>query len=338
MSVQATTKNITTSSSSSSSSSSHYTFKVVLVGDAGVGKTALIKRHQTGDFVKKYTPTKGVESNTLSFYTTAGEVRLNILDTAGQEKYTNSIDMCYKTADAAIIMFDVTSKVTYLSAMEWYKETVNKCADIPTMLVGNKVDCKGRKVKPKDIDTSVFGVVYCDISAKSTYNFEKPFLYLIRQLMNDHSISYVEAPEVKMSKNLPSKECNYCEACEECEECDCPCGKCRENSHNNRSFANDEHNEADCSIEESSEDDDEDDDGDEENKEEDDSHEYHPDFTDKTTKKRCLRCHMCDINKKLIAGQCGHMLCGGCSLKTFDDSCQCPSCKEDWLNLRIIYL
>lgn len=61
-------------------------FKVVLVGDGGVGKTTFVRRHQSGEFEKKYIATQGVEVSSITFYTTHGPIRLNLWDTAGQEK------------------------------------------------------------------------------------------------------------------------------------------------------------------------------------------------------------------------------------------------------------
>lgn len=61
-------------------------FKVVLVGDGGVGKTTFIKRHISGEFEKKYIATQGVEVSSITFSTNHGPIRLNLWDTAGQEK------------------------------------------------------------------------------------------------------------------------------------------------------------------------------------------------------------------------------------------------------------
>jgi hypothetical protein len=84
---------------------------------------------------------------------------------------------------AAIIMFDVTARVTYKSVPHWYKDLVRVCENIPIVLCGNKVDCKDRKVKPKDIHFHrKKNLQYYDISAKSNYNFEKPFLYIAKKL------------------------------------------------------------------------------------------------------------------------------------------------------------
>jgi GTP-binding nuclear protein Ran len=61
-------------------------FKLVLVGDGGVGKTTFVKRHLTGEFEKKYIATLGVEVHPMVFYTNHGAIKFNVWDTAGQEK------------------------------------------------------------------------------------------------------------------------------------------------------------------------------------------------------------------------------------------------------------
>ena len=59
--------------------------KIVLIGDGGVGKTTFIKRHLTGEFEKKYVATMGAEVHPMNFFTTHGEIKLDVWDTAGQE-------------------------------------------------------------------------------------------------------------------------------------------------------------------------------------------------------------------------------------------------------------
>lgn len=89
--------------------------KLILVGDGGVGKTTFVKRHRTGEFEKKYEATVGVVVHPLPFYTSVGPVIFNCWDTAGQEKFGGLRDGYYIGGDSAIIMFDVTSRVTYKS-------------------------------------------------------------------------------------------------------------------------------------------------------------------------------------------------------------------------------
>ena len=70
-------------------------FKLVLVGDGGVGKTTFVKRHLTGEFEKKYVATLGVEVHPLPFHTNRGQIVFNVWDTAGQEKFGGLRDGYY---------------------------------------------------------------------------------------------------------------------------------------------------------------------------------------------------------------------------------------------------
>ena len=92
-------------------------------------------------------------------------------------------------------MFDVCSRITYQNVPKWYKDLVRVCENIPIVLVGNKVDVKDRKVKAKQITFHrKKNLQYYDISAKSNYQFEKPFIWLLRKLVNDANLILVEAP------------------------------------------------------------------------------------------------------------------------------------------------
>eukprot|EP00020_Sapocribrum_chincoteaguense_P000851 CAMPEP_0170751676 /NCGR_PEP_ID=MMETSP0437-20130122/11575_1 /TAXON_ID=0 /ORGANISM="Sexangularia sp." /LENGTH=212 /DNA_ID=CAMNT_0011090721 /DNA_START=80 /DNA_END=718 /DNA_ORIENTATION=- len=170
-------------------------FKLVLVGDGGTGKTTFVKRHVTGEFEKKYVATLGVEVHPLNFVTNRGQIIFHVWDTAGQEKFGGLRDGYYIQGQCAIIMFDVTSRLTYKSVPNWHRDLVRVCENIPIVLVGNKVDVKDRKVKAKAITFHrKKNLQYYDVSAKSNYNFEKPFLWLARKLVGDPQLAFVEAP------------------------------------------------------------------------------------------------------------------------------------------------
>lgn len=170
-------------------------FKLILVGDGGVGKTTFVKRHLTGEFEKKYVATMGVEVHPLRFYTNLGQIVFNCWDTAGQEKFGGLRDGYYIGGQAAIIMFDVTGRVTYRNVPHWYRDLTRVCEAIPIVLCGNKVDVKDRKVKPKEIHFHrKKNLQYYDISAKSNYNFEKPFLYIVKKLTGISNVTFVESP------------------------------------------------------------------------------------------------------------------------------------------------
>ncbi|RYP92740.1 hypothetical protein DL770_001129 [Monosporascus sp. CRB-9-2] len=171
------------------------TFKLVLVGDGGTGKTTFVKRHLTGEFEKKYMATLGVEVHPLAFSTNYGQITFDVWDTAGQEKFGGLRDGYYINGQCGIIMFDVTSRITYKNVPNWHRDLVRVCENIPIVLCGNKVDVKERKVKAKTITFHrKKNLQYYDISAKSNYNFEKPFLWLARKLVGNPALEFVAAP------------------------------------------------------------------------------------------------------------------------------------------------
>jgi GTP-binding nuclear protein Ran len=118
-----------------------------------------------------------------------------VWDTAGQEKFGGLRDGYYIQGKCAIIMFDVTARVTYKNVPNWHRDLIRVCEQIPMVLCGNKVDMKDRKVKPKQITFHrKKNIQYFDISAKSNYNFEKPFLWLARKLAGEPNLEFAEAP------------------------------------------------------------------------------------------------------------------------------------------------
>ncbi|CAF1207401.1 unnamed protein product [Adineta ricciae] len=128
------------------------------IGDGGVGKTTFVKRHLTGEFEKKYNATVGVEVHPLQFQTNRGLIVYNVWDTAGQEKFGGLRDGYYIGGQCAIIMFDVTSRITYKNVPNWHKDLIRI------------------------------------VNARSNYNFEKPFLWLARKLAGDANLEFTAMP------------------------------------------------------------------------------------------------------------------------------------------------
>ncbi|KDO23803.1 hypothetical protein SPRG_11233 [Saprolegnia parasitica CBS 223.65] len=123
-------------------------FKLLVVGDGGVGKSALLQRHLAGEFKEGYTATPNIEAHTLRFEAIFGPVRLNCWDIAGQ----SCRDSFYLGAHGAIIIFDVTSRLSYTNVPNWRLDVVRVSENIPIVLCGNKVDAvQHREVKPKQI-------------------------------------------------------------------------------------------------------------------------------------------------------------------------------------------
>jgi GTP-binding nuclear protein Ran len=152
----------------------------------------------TGEFEKKYIATIGVEVHPLKFSTNRGLICFNVWDTAGQEKFGGLRDGYYIQGQCAIIMFDVTARQTYKNVPNWHRDIVRVCDNIPVVLVGNKVDVMDRAVKAKQITYHRRkNLQYYDISAKSNYNYEKPFLWLAKKLANDNNLCFTAQAAVK---------------------------------------------------------------------------------------------------------------------------------------------
>ncbi|KAL8922716.1 MAG: hypothetical protein Q9208_005029 [Pyrenodesmia sp. 3 TL-2023] len=157
-----------------------------------IRQTTFVKRHLTGEFEKKYIATLGVEVHPLAFTTNFGGIQFDVWDTAGQEKFGGLRDGYYINGQCGIIMFDVTSRITYKNVPNWHRDLVRVCEQVPIVLCGNKVDVKERKVKAKTITFHrKKNLQYYDISAKSNYNFEKPFLWLARKLVGNPALDFV---------------------------------------------------------------------------------------------------------------------------------------------------
>jgi GTP-binding nuclear protein Ran len=95
-------------------------------------------------------------------------------------------------------MFDVTFPTSHKNVPTWHKDVVRVCDNIPMVIVGNKIDIKERKVKAKTITFHrKKNLQYYEISAKGNYNFQMPFLYLARRLLNAPDLQFVEAPALQ---------------------------------------------------------------------------------------------------------------------------------------------
>jgi len=105
------------------------------------------------------------------------------------------------------MFFDVTSRNTYKNVPNWYRDVDRVCSRIPKVLVGNKVDVKDRVVKGKNITYHrKKNMAYFDLSAKSNYNIDKPFLYILRALTGDNHLQLVEEPAHAPAEIVLTKE------------------------------------------------------------------------------------------------------------------------------------
>lgn len=192
-------------------------FKVVVLGDGGVGKTTWLQHCLCGEFLgEAYNPTFGLFVQRLALNTTHGVIALHMAEVAGQDRFGGYRDSYSQGAAAAVIMFDVTRPETY-DKVPAYHQMLLKSEATPVVLIGNKVDVgtqsevmrkidqwdqtQGectydadvyRKVSPKKIQYHRGKhMQYYDISAKSGYNVEKPLRHLARHLLQAPDLELV---------------------------------------------------------------------------------------------------------------------------------------------------
>lgn len=172
--------------------------KLVLVGDGGVGKTALVRFMRNQGFEQQYVATMGVEVKPVTIETKTSKIKLNCWDTAGQEKFGGLRDGYYIGADIAIIMFDVTARVTYRSVQTWHKDILRVCPNIPVILVGNKCDLeRDRRVRRTDV---TYPLPYFEISMRKNIGYQKLYNHIIKTLLESKLTTQIQTLESKLKK------------------------------------------------------------------------------------------------------------------------------------------
>jgi GTP-binding nuclear protein Ran len=178
----------------------NHRFTIILMGDAGVGKTAYCKRLLTGQFEQLHVSTLEVETSSFVIKTNHGDIMFDIWDTAGSAQGGGLLDGVYE-ADAAILMFSHSDANSFDNVLNWEDQLVGTIGDVPTVVVGTKCDQRVRATKYPKIYRETSNNQYYDISSKSNYNFYKPFIYLASKLtgfddlcdINDNNIVIPEA-------------------------------------------------------------------------------------------------------------------------------------------------
>eukprot|EP01091_Cochliopodium_minus_P009142 TRINITY_DN2185_c0_g1_i2.p1 TRINITY_DN2185_c0_g1~~TRINITY_DN2185_c0_g1_i2.p1 ORF type:complete len:265 (+),score=61.02 TRINITY_DN2185_c0_g1_i2:46-840(+) len=175
----------------------HGEHKIIIVGSGGIGKTTLMKTFKNSEKNKEYIATAGAEIYPFDFKLNFGKIKMKCWDTPGHGGRLR--DTYYIGSKAVIIMFDVTSRVTYKDVSNWYKDATRVLGEnVPVVIVGNKIDVSvlERKVKPKQIDfPKRKNLPYFEISAKSNYNTENLFLEVSRLVIGvKNGVEFVERP------------------------------------------------------------------------------------------------------------------------------------------------
>ena len=183
-----------------------YVFKILTIGESGVGKTCLLIRYTENKFQKNYLTTIGIDFKSKNITLHNKSVKLKIWDTAGQERFRNITQQYYKGADGIVLVFDVTDASTFEKISEWMKQInlYTQPDKIGIVLLGNKVDMEPRQVKTEQGAeiAKKYGVQYFETSAHINFNVEESFKYLAEEIMKKKNIDI--ATETTAPSN-PSK-------------------------------------------------------------------------------------------------------------------------------------
>ena len=179
-------------------------FKIVLIGDSGVGKTNLLGRYLKKEYKEETKATVGVEFGEKKYELNGLKIKAQIWDTAGQERYKAIISMYYKGAKGALIVFDLSSKNTFQNVEKWYNE-IKKTADpnINLILIGNKSDLKDkRQISTEEGENKAkeMNVAYLETSALNCDNVDKAFDALIEAISKKMKME-IEAEEEENDDN-----------------------------------------------------------------------------------------------------------------------------------------
>ena len=163
-----------------------YKFKVVIVGDSSVGKTNLVKRFINNTFLKDSKATVGVEFMSKTFIVNKKVFKVELWDTAGQERYKAITAAYYKGAKGALIVYDVTNKISYDNVNKWCNElSVKGSKNISIIMIGNKTDLKDNIVVNSEMSkekANLLQIPVMETSALNASNVKEAFYLLIKEM------------------------------------------------------------------------------------------------------------------------------------------------------------
>lgn len=169
-----------------------YLFKLVLIGDSGVGKSCLLLRFADDAFTESYISTIGVDFRFRTVKVGDKFVKLQIWDTAGQERFRTITSAYYRGADGIIMVYDVTSQESFDHVQDWLQE-VNRYSSEGTskLLIGNKSDRDDKVVSTEKGQeyAKELGIPCLETSAKTAANVEAAFLAMASELIKSRDAS-----------------------------------------------------------------------------------------------------------------------------------------------------
>ncbi|KAK8510836.1 hypothetical protein V6N13_097597 [Hibiscus sabdariffa] len=165
-----------------------YLFKLLLIGDSGVGKSCLLLRFADDSYLESYISTIGVDFKIRTVDQDGKTIKLQIWDTAGQERFRTITSSYYRGAHGIIVVYDVTDLESFNNVKQWLNEIDRYASDnVNKLLVGNKCDLTANRAVPYETAKAFaeeIGIPFMETSAKSATNVEEAFMAMAASIKN----------------------------------------------------------------------------------------------------------------------------------------------------------
>lgn len=176
-----------------------YLFKIVLIGDSGVGKSNILSRFTRNEFCLESKSTIGVEFATRTLQVDGKTIKAQIWDTAGQERYRAITSAYYRGAVGALLVYDITKRQTFDNVQRWLRELRDHAdSNIVIMMAGNKADLNHLRAVAAD-DGKVLaekeGLSFLETSALGAVNIEEAFRTILTEVYHIISRKALAAQE-----------------------------------------------------------------------------------------------------------------------------------------------
>jgi Ras-related protein Rab-1A len=194
-----------------------YLFKLLIIGDSGVGKSSLMNRFSDNIFNETFINTIGVDFKIRTINMDGKVIKLQIWDTAGQERFRTIVSSYYRGAHGIMVVFDITNKESFENIPMWCEE-IKKYASgsVKKILIGNKSDFESRRQiaysEAKELADSL-SMDYIETSAKTALNVEKAFYDLAillqnNMVVNNNKTEINVVKPVDLDKSLNKSNCS----------------------------------------------------------------------------------------------------------------------------------
>jgi len=163
-----------------------YLYKLLIIGDSGVGKSCLLLRFSDNIFTDSFISTIGVDFKIRTIEVGNSRVRLQIWDTAGQERFRTITSSYYRGAHGIIVVYDITEQKSFNNITKWLKEIDTFAGqNVQKLLVGNKCDLESERIVSVDQGknlSNMLTIPFVETSAKDSVNVEQAFIKMAEDI------------------------------------------------------------------------------------------------------------------------------------------------------------